>query len=169
MRRILLLVAVLTFSIALSGCIPSDPIVIESEKLVEVEKEVVVVQTETEVVTVETNIVIPSGTIYPVYIEDDEVHIHFVFGSEVYIVVINEVDPLLEDPYFELTRIDYYKNGGFVQGYLVPETETDSAQEDALGRTIEEYVEDFLVNTTFRTVENTYEDFENYYLLNPDE
>lgn len=169
MKRTFTIITLFILVISLTGCIPSDPLVIETERLVEVEKEVVVIQTETEVVTVETNIVIPSGTIYPVYLDEDEVHIHFVFGSEVYVVVIQEKDPILEDPFFELTRIDYYKNGGLVKGYLVPEEDIEGAQEDALGRTLEEYVEDFLVNTTFRTAENTYIEFENYYLLNPEE
>ncbi len=169
MKKILLLVMVLVLTFALTGCIPSDPIIIESERLVEVPTDVVVIQTVTEVVTVETNIVIPSGTIYPVFIDDDEVHIHFVFGSEIYVVVILEEDPILEDPYFEITHIDYYKNGGLVHTYLVPDAMIEDAQEDALGRTLEEYVVDFLENTTFRTVENTYIDWENYYLLNPEE
>lgn len=153
-------------SISLAGCIPSDPLVIETERLVEVEKEVVVIQTETEVVTVETNIVIPSGTVYFTFTKPKEAKVHYVFGSEVYVVAINEVDPLLEDPYFELVNIDYYKNGGFVQGYTVPDSMADDLVEDALGRTLEEYVVEFMTNSTFRAVEDTYEDFENYYLLN---
>jgi len=159
MKRLTLLLITIALVFTLSACYPEQ----QAPYVVEVEKEVVVIQTETEVITVETNVIIPTETEFG-FIINSNIFISEIYGNEIYTVYIEFNDLLVGESYYQVTRIDYYKSGEFVDSYNLPDTNTykqikgDESHQD--------YINELLSEETFESIQLLYEQLERDALIN---